>query len=128
MTKQTTNFIAIHRVSVVVADVEKSLAFYCGVLGLQQDHDRPNLSFEGAWLALDENNTQQIHLLQVDNPDSTVRPEHGGRDRHTAFKVKDIDVIEAALKQHNIPFTQSQSGRAALFCRDPDGNTLEIMQ
>ena len=128
MTKQTTNFIAIHHVSVVVADVEKSLAFYCGVLGLQQDHDRPNLSFEGAWLALDENNTQQIHLLQVDNPDSTVRPEHGGRDRHTAFKVKDIDVIEAALKQHNIPFTQSQSGRAALFCRDPDGNTLEIMQ
>ncbi len=127
-TRQTGNFIAIHHVSVVVADVRKSLDFYCGVLGLQQDHERPELSFEGAWLAVDTTNTQQIHLLQVENPDSTTRPEHGGRDRHTAFRVKNIDVIEASLSQHKIPYTKSQSGRIALFCRDPDGNTLEIMQ
>ncbi len=128
MTKQTNNFIAIHHVSVVVADVEKSLAFYSGVLGLEQDHSRPDFNFGGAWLAVDQANTQQIHLLQVDNPDSTTRPTHGGRDRHAAFKVRDIGLIETALEQHNIPYRKSQSGRIALFCRDPDGNTLEIMQ
>ncbi len=128
MTHQNSNFMAIHHVSVVVANVKKSLEFYCNVLGLVQDRSRPELSFDGAWLSVDAGNTQQIHLLQVDNPDSTVRPKHGGRDRHTAFKVKDIDLIETALKQHNIPFSKSQSGRIALFCRDPDGNTLEIMQ
>jgi len=27
-----------------------------------------------------------------------------------------------------VAFTLSQSGRSALFCRDPDGNALEFVQ
>lgn len=120
------NFIAIHHVSVIVTDVVKSLHFYCDVLGLQQDHSRPDFSFEGAWLTI--NDDQQIHLLQVTNPDSSSnRPVHGGRDRHAAFKVRNIESIQTALEKHEIPYTKSQSGRPALFCRDPDGNTLEII-
>lgn len=120
-------FIAIHHVSVIVENLDKSLHFYCDVLGLALDQNRPDLSFDGAWLQI--NPQQQIHLLVVDNPDSTIqRPEHGGRDRHTAFKVSDITVIQSALDKHQIMYTKSQSGRPALFCRDPDGNTLEIME
>ena len=124
---QKHTFIAIHHISVIVSDLKKSLHFYCDVLGLEIDQNRPNLSFDGAWLQI--NPDQQIHLLVVDNPDSTTqRPEHGGRDRHTAFKVIDINVIQSALELHHIVYTKSQSGRPALFCRDPDGNTLEIME
>lgn len=124
--KTKNTFIAIHHISVIVADLEKSLHFYCDVLGLEQDHSRPNFSFAGAWLQI--NSDQQIHLLQVSNPDSTKRPQHGGRDRHTAFKVKDITAIQVILDKHQITYTKSQSGRPAMFCRDPDGNTLEIME
>jgi len=121
-----TPFKAIHHASMIISDLEKSLEFYCDVLGLAVDHSRPEFKFAGAWLNI--NDKQQIHLLQIENPDSTERPTHGGRDRHTALIADDIKQIEASLNEANISYTKSQSGRTAIFCRDPDGNTLEIMQ
>ena len=47
--------------SLIVADAEKSLAFYCGLLALEVDDNRPDLGYPGAWLNIGE---QQIHLLQ----------------------------------------------------------------
>ena len=74
--------LALHHVSVLVADTSRALEFYCGVLGLAVDHARPDLGYPGAWLTV---GNQQIHLLQLPNPDSTTdRPAHAGRDRHTA--------------------------------------------
>lgn len=111
--------------SVVVADTEKSLAFYCGVLGLEQRSDRPDLGYPGAWLQVGE---QQIHLLEVPNVDPVIgRPAHGGRDRHTAFSVSDFDGLVRRLDEAGIAYTLSKSGRKALFCRDPDGNALEFI-
>lgn len=111
--------------SVVVADTEKSLAFYCGVLGLPQCPDRPDLGYPGAWLQV---GGQQIHLLELPNPDPVSgRPAHGGRDRHTAFAVSGFDDLVRRLDQARIPYTLSRSGRKALFCRDPDGNALEFI-
>jgi len=121
-----TNFIAIHHTSYIVADINKSKHFYHTILGLEIDTSRPDLSFDGLWLNINE--SQQIHLLLVDNPDPLERPKHGGRDRHTAFRVKQLSIIQTNLDKHGIAYTLSKSGRQALFCRDPDGNTLEIMQ
>ena len=116
---------AILHASVVVADTEKALAFYCGVLGLQQRDDRPDLGYPGAWLQVGE---QQIHLLEVENVDPvTGRPAHGGRDRHTALAVTGFDKLIASLDRAGIGYTLSRSGRRALFCRDPDGNALEFI-
>lgn len=120
------NFIAIHHASYIVADIERAKFFYHNIIGLEIDDSRPNFSFDGLWLNI--NDSQQIHLLCIENPDSTERPEHGGRDRHTAYRVKDLSLIQMHLDQHKIAYTISQSGRQALFCRDPDGNTLEIME
>ena len=120
------NFIAIHHTSFVISDIEKAKHFYHDVLGLPINNARPKLSFEGLWL--DINDQQQIHLLRLDNPDPFERPTHGGRDRHTAFRVKQLSLIQMHLDEHKIAYTISQSGRQALFCRDPDGNTLEIME
>lgn len=114
----------LHHASLVVSDTRKSLRFYVDVLGMQQT-ERPRLAFPGAWLKIA---SQQIHLLELDNPDPvTGRPEHGGRDRHVALTVKDLTPVKAALEKAGIPFTLSISGRQALFCRDPDGNAIEII-
>ncbi len=118
-------FKALHHVSMIISDLDKSLIFYCDVLGLSINQTRPDMKFVGAWL--DINQHQQIHLLQIQNPDPITRPVHGGRDRHAALITRDITSIEEKLKNANISYTKSQSGRAALFCRDPDGNTLEII-
>jgi len=119
-------FLAIQHVSVLVADTQQSLLFYRDVLGLAEDPQRPDLGYPGAWLTI---GAQQIHLLELPNPDPvTSRPVHGGRDRHCALTLRDLDALRRRLDAAGIPYTLSKSGRRALFCRDPDGNALEFIE
>ena len=114
----------IHHVAVLVADLERSLAFYRDLLGLAEDPARPDLGYPGAWLTV---GSRQIHLMVLPDPDAGAeRPAHGGRDRHIALVVDDLGALAARLEAVDHPFTRSRSGRAALFCRDPDDNTLEF--
>lgn len=118
--------IALHHVSLIVADTARALGFYQGVMGLELLDNRPDLGYPGAWLVL---GGQQIHLLELPNPDPvSPRPEHGGRDRHTAVSVTDLDAVSRRLDAHRLPYTLSRSGRRALFCRDPDGNAWELIE
>lgn len=118
------NFMLDHA-SLIVADTEASLEFYCGILGLPQT-DRPDPGFPGAWLQLGD---QQLHLLELINSDPVSgRPEHGGYDRHIALRVEELLPLQNILDESGIVYTLSRSGRKALFCRDPDGNALEIIQ
>ena len=112
-------------VSIIVSDLARSRVFYEGLLGLKASGTRPEMSFDGVWYEIGD---QQIHLLVLPNPDPVSgRPTHGGRDRHVALAVGDMDELTGVLNQANIPYTMSQSGRVALFCRDPDGNALEFI-
>jgi glyoxylase I family protein len=121
----STNIFSLNHASFIVANLDISLVFYCNILGLQQV-DRPDLGFPGAWFQL---GSQQIHLLELENPDPvTGRPEHGGRDRHVALNALSLTPIQDALKKAGIVYTMSISGRRALFCRDPDGNTVEVIE
>lgn len=113
----------LHHVSVLVSELDRALAFYEGVLGLSQV-PRPDLGYPGAWLALGD---QQLHLLRLpglaENDGVPV-----GRDRHMALAVADLDGLTARLTEAGIAFTLSRSGRAACFCRDPDGNGIEFIE
>jgi glyoxylase I family protein len=116
----------VHHASLLVRDIDKSLGFYRDLLGLSLDVKRPDLGYPGAWL---QAGNQQIHLLELPNPDPLEgRPDHGGRDRHIALAVSDIDQISQRLTEAGLPFTMSRSGRKALFCRDPDENALEFVE
>jgi len=118
--------LGIHHVSLVVADVQASLVFYREILCLEADPQRPDIGYPGAWLNV---GAQQIHLLQVPNPDPVSgRPAHVGRDRHAAFTVRDLDMVVQRLQAAAVPFTRSRSGRLAVFFRDPDGNGVELVQ
>ena len=108
----------------IVSDLERSRAFYEGLLGLKPNPARPDFNFPGVWYDIGQN---QVHLMVVPNPYAAVtRPEHGGRDNHVAFAVDDVAPIQAALDAAGVAYSMSKSGRAALFCRDPDGNALEF--
>lgn len=112
--------------SVLVRDTRIALAFYHELLGLAIDPTRPDLGYPGAWLQV---GPQQIHLLELPNPDPvTGRPAHGGRDRHIALAITSVDALKQKLDAAGIYYTLSRSGRRALFCRDPDGNALEFVE
>jgi glyoxylase I family protein len=109
----------------IVADSHRARDFYHGILGLEVA-ERPDLGFPGLWLQIGR---QQIHLLELPNPDPVCgRPEHGGRDRHLAMSIADLGSLAVRLEREGIAYTQSRSGRKALFCRDPDGNGLEFIE
>lgn len=115
----------VHHVSLLVQDTQAALAFYCGILGLAQ-LPRPELGYPGAWLQL---GMQQLHLLELPNPDPRQnRPMSIGHDRHTALSVSSLAELESRLQGGGIAYGRSRSGRAALFCRDPDGNGLEFVE
>lgn len=117
----------IHHAAFLTSDLARSRAFYEGVLGLQLASNRPQMSFEGVWYEVAPN--QQIHLMLLPNPEAGLqRPVHGGRDRHVALAVQDLERLRARLDAAGIACTQSQSGRRALFCRDPDQNALEFIE
>ena len=112
--------------SIIVSNTHKSIDFYCGCFDFKLDEARPELGFPGAWL---HSGNFELHLLEVPNPDPiNNRPAHGGRDRHLAFAVSDLDAIIDKLNVQQVTFTLSKSGRRALFCRDPDGNALEFVE
>lgn len=120
------NYLELQHVSVIVSDIGKALHFYHEVLGMPIDPTRPDLGYPGAWLKI---GSQQLHLLQLPNPDPiTGRPAHGGRDRHCALTVRKLDVLRDRLDDAAISYTLSRSGRRALFCRDSDGNALEFIE
>lgn len=110
----------------LVSDLARAKAFYEGVLGLVAC-PRPDLPYAGEWYDL--GGGQQLHLMRLPDPDAgATRPEHGGRDRHLALGVHDLAALARRLDAAGIAYTASKSGRAALFCRDPDANTLELVE
>jgi len=117
--------LAVNHVSLLVSDTGRALDFYHGLLGIAIDDSRPDLGFPGAFL--DAGNAQ-IHLLELEPPAATANGRHGGRDRHVALEVADLEAAIAVLERAGVAYTLSRSGRRALFCRDPDGNAVELVE
>jgi len=116
----------IAHIGLIVSNLERSALFYERILGLKRI-ERPDLAFDGIWFGLKDG--QQIHLMLLDNPYSDCeKPAHGGRDNHVALQVDNYNAIRQRLDAANITCTISKSGRSALFCRDPDGNTIELIK
>ena len=115
-------------VGLLGADTARARAFYCGVLGMVDENDlRPlKLPFPGLFLRCGE---QQVHYLELPNPDPLDgRPAHG-RDRRTAYSVRSLAPVEAALTTAGVACTGGVwTGKRALWCRDPDMNELLFVE
>lgn len=113
---------------ILVADNERSKTFFIEVLDfIDESHLRPKtLPFPGSFLRF---GNHQIHLMQCHNVDPTEgRPEYGGRDRHLALTVNNVDIIKRRLERAGVTYNLSSSGRRSLFCRDFDGNGFEFVE
>ena len=110
-------------VALQVSDLEKSEDFYSRIIGLNKV--KRSLAFPGTWYQIGD---FQLHLIVSNWAANPKREDKWGRHPHVTFAIDNLDEVKRDLTEQQIPFQMSSSGRAALFVKDPDGNTVELLQ
>ena len=110
-----------------VRDLDASLEFYCGFLGLQEIR-RKDLGDEATLVFLtDDSKNYYIELtFNKDGRDYTIGDQFG----HLAFHVDDLDRVIYDVKDRGWWFRQSKPSSSSqyIFIHDPDGYDVEILQ
>jgi len=112
-----------HHFSFTVRDLDRSKAFYGGVLGLEEV-ERPNFPFPGAWFSSGET---QVHLIEVQDAEGSGRDRPTPIANHSAFQVADYDSAVETLKSHGLPVKEFGKEVGQMFTQDPDGNVIELI-
>ncbi len=137
---------SVNHTGFVVSDLEKSVAFYRDIIGLELVR---NLERDGAQIShlLGYENTRlkgamlrasdghHLELLQYLNPQPSERPTEERASlgaSHLAFNVEGLQedferLIANGAKQLNPP-TQMEAGRSVCYLQDPDGNWIELIE
>lgn len=108
--------------TVIAEDLERTLEFYVGLLGLERG-PRPDLGFAGAWLYADG---RPILHVYADRP---VPPGRAGVIDHMAFSARDLKAVKARFDASGVHYDlrqQKGSGTWQLFCLDPNGAKVEL--
>jgi len=114
--------LGVDHVSINVPDVPAAIDFYTGVLGLVQNHDRPDFGFAGAWLDVGAGG-QQVHLLGFPTPEN--------KGQHFALLFEDLDAVVEELRGQGLEVSDpvaSGPNRHQAFFTDPWGNSIELHQ
>ena len=109
--------------AVVVSNLDRAIEFYTNILGLERI-DR-QLKYPGAWYQIGD---FQLHLIENinDRYSDNINLNISTRNPHIALAVRDLDAAKQQLLAANCIVKMSNSGRAALFTQDPDGNAIEL--
>ena len=107
----------VNHVTFAVADLERSLAFYEGLLGMRLAARWPR----GAYLRA---GTLWVALVVDDATREGPLPEY----THLAFDVapEDFEALAERVAAEVEPFQENRSEGASLYFLDPDGHKLEL--
>ncbi len=109
-----------NHVAIVVRDLERCKWFYGELLGLKTI-PRPPFNFPGHWYQVGP--SCQLHLMVYDEKIPHTM-------RHFALEVTRFDETVQELQKNGIEIVEGPGkrfdGSDYLFCRDPDGNRVEI--
>jgi catechol 2,3-dioxygenase-like lactoylglutathione lyase family enzyme len=110
---------AVHHLALRVAEVERALAFYAGVLGLTERRRfvEPDGRLRSAWLHAGP------VVLMLEQRLRGAGPE-AGSGHVLAFAVSDLAVWEARLATAGVAIDDRTSH--TLFVRDPDGHRVGL--
>ena len=138
----------VHHFALSVADAERSVAFYCGLLGLEVAADR---EVEGGYVAtvtgipgvrarivMLHGHGMRLELLEYRRPRGATR-SRGFADAgsaHLCFTTDDLAADAARLAAAGVAFRSApvavtsgpNRGGRAVYAIDPDGNAVELVQ
>ncbi|HKQ48957.1 MAG TPA: VOC family protein [Phycisphaerae bacterium] len=144
---------AVDAIAVTVGDIDRSIAFFSGVLDFRRHADIevrgdeysklfgvPGARIRIVTLQLGD---ERIELQQFLSPRGRPMPPDSRADdrwfQHIAIITNDMDAAYARLQKHNVEpasqrpqtlptWNQNAAGIRAYYFRDPDGHFLEILQ
>ena len=110
-----------------VRDLEVSLEFYCGFLGLEEVR-RKDLGDEATLVFLGDPNG--AYFLELTWNKDGREYELGNQFGHLAFHVEDLAVVIAQVEERGWWYRESKptSSSKYIFVRDPDGYDIEILE
>ena len=120
--------IGLDHLVLTVADIEATCAFYVEALGMQRE------IFAGDRMAL-KFGSQKINLHEAGNEfePKAVHPTPGSGD--LCFIVRNLEAAKLRLEAADVEIIEgpvSRTGAAgelrSIYCRDPDGNLIELSQ
>ena len=110
-----------------VKDLDDTLEFYCGFLGLHEVK-RKSIGDEATLVFLtDENDACPIELtVNHGKSDYTLGDQFG----HLAFFADDLEVVVAEVERRGWPFRRSRPELSSkyIFVKDPNGYDIEILE
>jgi len=111
------------------ANIEKSIHFYCNILGFRRLEDVEVLGKTYHFVGNDTVNIE-IEPCKPEDTQADMR-QHSGL-YHLCFTVGDIEKTAADLKEKGVefmlPVSQFRPDRKIAFIRDPDGVIIQLIQ
>lgn len=122
----------VEHVSVNVTDIDASLEFYGGALGLERLETVPEEGFDITYFRLPDGRRLEL----FDYKGASASPERAESDaglRHLAFEVEGVAQAEAELRSKGVRITLPTTelpelGARVLLFLDPNGVTLEFCE
>ena len=110
-----------------VADVEKSLDFYCNKLGLTElkRHDSEQGRFTLIFLAAPGDEEAQVELTHNWDPEEY---DEGRNFGHLAYRVDDIYALCQKLMDGGVTINRPPRDGHMAFVRSPDNISIELLQ
>ncbi len=122
-----------------VTDLDKSIAFYRDMLGMQElgRETFPDVKFTAVFMGYGDRTTDPVIELTYNWGDNCY--EHGTAFGNISLEVDDLYALEAFLKEQNVEMVRpagelnivsTELGRkhTLAFIADPDGYRIELMQ
>jgi glyoxalase family protein len=130
MTERRMRIRGIHHVTLLVADAERSLAFYRNVLGLRLVKQTVNEDDPSA-RHLIFGDADGILITCLEYPDLDEGRVGRGSTHHFALSVEseaELNAWRQYLEEQGIPTTQvmEREDFKSVYLRDPDGHIVEI--
>ena len=135
-----------HHVAISVRDMDRAIRFYCGLLGFEVDWDMDHRGGDrlGAVVGLPDPDVRiamlkgygaRIELFQYYRPEGEAPEAARQCDfglTHFALTVRGIDDIYASLVSQGVEFNcppqDLRPGVRATYMKDPENNTVELVQ